>query len=126
MAAPKAWYLWEARASTLLPKPSVIDHFANAYTALSLARIECHYFMNNSFLETNQILDNAARLHDIPGVIVHGRYDVVCPVEQAWALHELWPQAQLQIIPDAGHSATEPGIMDALLAATGRIADRLL
>ena len=120
MAAAKAWSLWEGRASTLLPKSAVVDHFANPYTALSLARIECHYFMNDSFLEQGQILNNAARLHDIPGVIVHGRYDVICPVENAWELHRAWPQSQMQVIADAGHSATEPGIVDALVSATNR------
>jgi proline iminopeptidase len=125
MAAAKAWSVWEGRASTLLPRAAVIDHFANPLTALGLARIECHFFVNNSFLEDNQILQRADRLHGIPGVIVHGRYDVVCPLEQAWLLHQAWPQANLEIIPDAGHSATEPGIVDALLRATGRFA-RLL
>ena len=125
MAAAKAWSVWEGRASTLLPKASVIDHFANPLTALSLARIECHYFVNDSFLEDNQILKQADRLHGIPGIIVHGRYDVVCPLEQAWLLHAAWPQASLEIIPNAGHSATEPGIVDALLRATGDFAQRL-
>jgi proline iminopeptidase len=120
MAAAKAWSLWEGRASTLLPKAAVVNHFADPYTALSLARIECHYFMNDSFLERDQILNNADRLRDIPGVIVHGRYDVVCPLEQAWALHQAWPQSHLQVIADAGHSATEPGIVDALVNATNR------
>jgi proline iminopeptidase len=124
MAAARAWSLWEGRASTLLPKAGVVDHFVNPHTAMSLARIECHYFMNNSFLEPNQILNETQRLHDIPGVIVHGRYDVVCPVEQAWILHEAWPTSRLQIIQDAGHSATEPGIVDALVTATIQFANR--
>lgn len=124
MAAAKAWSLWEGRASTLLPKAAVVDHFANPRTALSLARIECHYFMNNSFLESDQLLQRAGRLQDIPGVIVHGRYDVVCPLEQAWALHRAWPRAELKVIPDAGHSATEPGIIDALVTSTVRFAER--
>jgi proline iminopeptidase len=124
MAAAKAWSLWEARASTLLPRTSVVEHFTNPHTALSLARIECHYFMNDSFLEPDQILKNAACLNGIPGVIVHGRYDVVCPVEQAWELHRAWPGARLEIIPDAGHSATEPGIVDALMNATSQFAMR--
>ena len=124
MAAAKAWSLWEGRASTLLPKAAVVDHFTNPQTALSLARIECHYFMNNSFLEDDQLLKHANRLVDIPGVIVHGRYDIVCPLEQAWALHRAWPQAELMVIPDAGHSATEPGIVDALITATNRFAVR--
>lgn len=124
MAAARAWSLWEGRASTLLPRTSVVDHFGNPHTALSLARIECHYFMHDCFLEPDQIVRNAGQLHGIPGVIVHGRYDVVCPVEQAWALHEAWPQARLQIIADAGHSATEPGIVDALVTAAAQFAMR--
>jgi proline iminopeptidase len=125
MAAAKAWSLWEGRTATLLPRQSVIEHFANPFTALSLARIECHYFINNSFLEPDQILARADRLKGIPGVIVHGRYDVVCPVEQAFALHQAWPEAQLEVIADAGHSATEPGIVDALVRATDAFAERL-
>jgi proline iminopeptidase len=125
MAAAKAWSLWEAHASTLLPKPAVVDHFGNPRTALSLARIECHYFMHDSFLQPEQILANAARLHGIPGVIVHGRYDVVCPAEQAWALHRAWPDAELHMVADAGHSALEPGIVDALVTATIHLAMRL-
>jgi proline iminopeptidase len=124
MAAAKAWSLWEGRASTLLPKAAVVDHFGHPKTALSLARIECHYFMNDSFLRPGQILDDAARLKDIPGVIVHGRYDVVCPLEQAWMLHRVWPQSRLQVVQDAGHSATEQGIVDALVKATDQFALR--
>jgi proline iminopeptidase len=124
MAAAKAWSLWEGRASTLLPKASVTDHFTSPKTALSLARIECHYFVNNSFVSAGRILQQASRLRDIPGVIVHGRYDIVCPLEQAWALHQAWPQSRLHIIQDAGHSATEPGIVDALLTATRQFSRR--
>jgi proline iminopeptidase len=122
MAAAKAWSLWEGRASTLLPKTAVVNHFNNPGTALSLARIECHYFMNDSFLQADQILGNAIRLKEIPGVIVHGRYDVVCPLEQAWLLHQAWPESRLQVIQDAGHSASEPGIIDALVTATSQFA----
>jgi proline iminopeptidase len=118
MAAAKAWSRWEARTSTLLPRKEVVDHFSSPYTALSLARIECHYFMNDAFLQPNQIIRDAGRLADIPAYIVHGRYDVVCPLENAWLLHEVWPRAELRIIPDAGHSATERGIVDALVRAT--------
>lgn len=125
MAAARAWSVWEGRTSTLLPSHAVADHFAEPYVALSLARIECHYFMHDSFLEPDQILRDAHRLHGIPGVIVQGRYDVVCPTESAWALHRAWPQAHLNIIPDAGHSATEPGIIDALVRATDTFAERL-
>jgi proline iminopeptidase len=125
MAAAKAWSLWEAHASNLLPKPAVVNHFGNPHTALSLARIECHYFMHDSFLEPDQILKHAGRRAGIPGVIVHGRYDVVCPAEQAWALHRAWPEAHLHMIPDAGHSALEPGIVDALVTATIEMAMRV-
>ena len=124
MAAAKSWALWEGRTSTLRPRDAVLNHFGDPFTALSLARIECHYFVNDSFLETDQILRDASRLADIPGHIVHGRYDVVCPVENAWELHLAWPRAQLEIIPDAGHSATEPGITDALVRATDAVAER--
>ncbi len=125
MAAAKAWSLWEGRAATLQLSKSVVDHFAKPSTALSLARIECHYFMHDSFLEADQILRNAHRLADIPAIIVHGRYDIVCPVENAWALHRAWPQATLKIIADTGHSASEPGITDALIKATMTLSHRL-
>ena len=118
MAAAKAWSTWEGRCSNLKPRTEVINHFSDPRTALSLARIECHYFTNDSYLEQDQIIRDAQRLKDIPGVIVHGRYDVVCPVENAWRLHQAWPHAELRIIADAGHSATEPGIIDALVNAT--------
>ncbi|KAF0191971.1 MAG: proline iminopeptidase [Gammaproteobacteria bacterium] len=124
MACAKAWSIWEGRLSTLQPKKTVIGHFSDPFTAVSLARIECHYFMNESFLAPNQILDNAALIADIPGVIVHGRYDVVCPLKSAWELHRAWPKSELKIIPDAGHSATEPGIIDALVRATNQFADQ--
>ncbi len=125
MAAAKAWSLWEGKTSTLRPSEAVVGHFGNPYTALSLARIECHYFVHDSFLAPEQILRDADRLKGIPGVIVHGRYDVVCPVENAWQLHQAWPEAQLKIIQDAGHSASEPGTVDALVQATIDFAERL-
>lgn len=125
MAAAKAWSLWEGRAATLQLSKAVVDHFARPSTAFSLARIECHYFMNDSFLEADQILRNAHRLADIPAILVHGRYDIVCPVENAWALHRAWPQATLKIIADAGHSASEPGITDALIKAAMTLSHRL-
>jgi len=125
MAAAKAWSLWEGRTATLKPEPTVVDHFADPHTALSLARIENHYFVNHSFLEPDQLIRDVGRLAGIPGVIVHGRYDVVCPVENAWRLHQAWPESELNIVPDAGHSAFEPGIRRALVEATDRFADRL-
>lgn len=125
MAAAKAWSRWEGKTSNLLPRKEVVDHFSEPYTALSLARIECHFFMNDTFLEPDQILRDAPRLADIPGVIVHGRYDAVCPLKNAWDLHQAWPRAELRVIPDAGHSALEPGIVDALVRATVDLSKRL-
>jgi proline iminopeptidase len=122
MAAAKAWSIWEGRTATLNANSDVVKHFANPHVALSLARIECHYFVNQSFLEPDQLLRNAQRLRGIPGVIVHGRYDVICPLEQAYALREVWPEAKLDIVPGAGHAAGEPGIVDALIKATREIA----
>lgn len=126
MAAAKAWSLWEGRTLTLLENRSVVDHFSDPRTALSLARIECHYFVHDSFLAPNQILRDAHRLHNIPGVIVHGRYDIVCPLESAWDLHKAWPQAEFKIIPNAGHAASEKGITDALMRAAEDMARRLI
>lgn len=123
MHAAKAWSIWEGRCSTLRPNHDVTEHFGDPHVALAMARIESHYFVNDSFLSPNQIIANAFRLEDIPGVIVHGRYDVVCPVDNAFALHEAWPGAELQIVRDAGHSAFEPGIIDALIRATEKVAD---
>ncbi|RUM94435.1 MAG: prolyl aminopeptidase [Thiothrix sp.] len=125
MRAAEAWSLWEGRCATLLPSPELTSHFAQPYFALSLARIECHYFMNKSFMRPNQLLEDAAILKDIPGVIVHGRYDSICPVDQAWALHRAWPRSELKIIPDAGHAASEPGITQALLDATNTMFTRV-
>ena len=122
MAAAKAWSIWEGRTATLNANPDVVKHFANPHIALSLARIECHYFVNQCFLEPDQLLRDAYRLRDIPGIIVHGRYDVICPLEQAYALREVWPEAKLEIVPGAGHAAGEPGIVDALIKATREIA----
>lgn len=124
MAAAKAWSGWEGRTLTLVESPAVIGHFSSAHTALSLARIECHYFMHDSFLEPNQILRDAHRLKDIPGVIVHGRYDMVCPLESAWELHQAWPQAEFKIVAGTGHAASERGTMDVLVQAADDMAQR--
>lgn len=113
--AAKAWSVWEGRCATLYPNPDVVEHFSHPHVAIALARIECHYFMNNAFLEPDQILRDARKLADIPGVIVHGRYDMVCPLENALALGAVWPEADLRIIRNAGHSASEPAIVDALI-----------
>jgi proline iminopeptidase len=125
MAAAKAWSVWEGRTATLLPNSAVVNHFGDPHVALSLARIECHYFVHQAFLRPNQLLEDAGRLAGIPGVIVHGRYDLICPLENAWALHHAWPGSELVIVPDAGHAASEPGIRSALVEAADRFA-RLL
>ena len=125
MSAAKAWSIWEGRTATLMPQDSVINHLADPFTALSMARIENHYFMNDSFLEEDQILRHADRLAGIDGVIVQGRYDVVCPMESAWALHRAWPEAAFKVVGDAGHSASEEGITRALVQATSAMGRRL-
>lgn len=116
--AARAWSVWEGRTSNLRPKPAVLDHFSEEHITLSLARIECHYFINDSFLREDQLLQDAHKLAGIPGVIVHGRYDVVCPLEQAYALHRAWPEAEFIVAPQSGHSALEEEIVDALVRAT--------
>jgi len=115
MGAAKAWSIWEGSTATLLPDKSVIDYFSDPHIALSIARIECHYFINKSFLSPGQILNNAQNLKDIPGFIVHGRYDVICPIDQAVLLDQHWPESKLMVIDNAGHAVTERGISDALV-----------
>ncbi len=115
--AAKAWAVWEATAASLNPDKNLIEHFANTDVALALARIENHYFVNACFLQENQIIANLSRITDIPAIIVHGRHDMVCPLTQAWALNSEWRKAALQIIENAGHAATEPGITEALVEA---------
>jgi proline iminopeptidase len=121
LQAARAWSIWEGSTSKLFFDPSMIEKFADPEFALAFARIECHYFMNNSFFSTdNYLIENVGSIRAIPSVIVQGRYDVVCPIMSAWELHRAWPEAQLRIIPDAGHSISEPGIIDALVSATDR------
>ena len=125
LAAAKAWSLWEGRCASLLPNEAIVNHFDQARTALSLARIESHYFVNHAFLEPDQLLREAQRLAHVPGVIVHGRYDLICPLENAWELHRAWSASDLIVVPDAGHAASEPGIRSALVEATDRFAEQL-
>ncbi|MAR59125.1 MAG: prolyl aminopeptidase [Porticoccaceae bacterium] len=122
MAAAKAWSILEGRCATLHPDEDFVAHFANPHLAIAMARIESHYFINKAFLEPNQIIRNAGKLKGIPGTIVHGRYDMVCPVNQAFALSEAWPEARFDVIADAGHSSSEVGTVDALIRATERLA----
>jgi len=122
MAAAKSWSAWEGHCATLRPNITVMDHFAEPHTALSMARMEVHYFSNKAFIDENQILDNMQGIAEIPGIIVHGRYDMVCPLENATSLHHHWAASELQIIRDAGHASSEAGIVDALVRATDSIA----
>jgi proline iminopeptidase len=119
LAAAKAWSVWEASTSFLYPSAEFIAHAGEDAFATAFARIECHYFVNRGFFEVeDQLLRDVARIRKIPATIVQGRYDVVCPMMSAWELHRAWPEAQFEIVPDAGHSAYEPGIVHALVAAT--------
>jgi proline iminopeptidase len=119
LAAAKAWSVWEASTSFLYPSAEFIAHAGEDAFATAFARIECHYFVNRGFFDVeDQLLRDVDRIRKLPGVIVQGRYDVVCPMMSAWELHRAWPEAQFEIVPDAGHSAYEPGIVHALVAAT--------
>lgn len=121
LSAARAWSVWEGSTSKLIPDPDAIARFDEPHLALSLARIECHYFVNGAFFETdNWLIENVDRIRHIPSVIVQGRYDVVCPIMSAWALHVAWPEADFHIIQDAGHAVSEPGIVSALVEATDR------
>ena len=120
MPAARAWSTYEGACSTLLPSPETVAYFAGDVVALGLARIEAHYFINDIFMPPNALLDNAHRLRGIPGVIVQGRYDAVCPIVTADDLHQAWPEAEYIIVPDAGHSAWEPGICSELVRAAER------
>ena len=125
MPAARAWSVYEGSCSTLLPSRETVDYFAGDVVALGLARMEAHYFRHDIFLPENALLANAGRLRGIPGVIVQGRYDVVCPIVSAHELAAAWPEADYQVVPDAGHSAWEPGISAALVAACERFKARL-
>lgn len=114
----KAWSIWEARTSCLLPNPDLVKHFEDAKAALPFARIEAHYFHNKAFFESdNYLLEHIEQIRQIPAVIVQGRYDVVCPPISAWDLHKAWPEAHFKLVPDAGHSAHEKGIQSLLVEA---------
>lgn len=123
LEAARAWSIWEGSTSKLFPDYGLQERFGENQFAEAFARIECHYFVNKGFLETeDQLLRECDRIQHIPAVIVQGRYDVVCPMVSAWELHQALPQAELIVVPDAGHSMTEPGIRSALIRATDRFA----
>ncbi|MEZ4385762.1 MAG: prolyl aminopeptidase [Nannocystaceae bacterium] len=127
LEAARAWSTWELSTSHLFPSAEDIHQAASDDEfSLAFARIEAHYFMNQGFFASPWwIYDNIDNLRHIPAVIVQGRYDVVCPVQTAWDLHKAWPEAELRIVDDAGHSAFEPGIIHELVEATDRFADVL-
>ena len=122
--AALAWSNWEGQTITLLPEPSTSDAFADPDFALAFARIENHYFVHAGWLEEGQLLNDAHKLQDIPGTIVHGRYDMPCPAKYAWALHKGWPKAEFYLIEGAGHAYSEPGILDRLIRATDKYAGK--
>ena len=122
----RAWATWEASTSRLIPDPEFITEFSEPGSADALARIEAHYFVNKGFLDgPDQLLDGVDRIRHIPAAIVQGRYDMCCPVTTAWDLHDRWPEAAFEIVPDAGHSAIEAGITDRLIEATDRFGKAL-
>lgn len=123
--AAVAWSTWEAATITLEPDEDLIARFAEPAYALAFARIENHYFVHAGWLAEGQLIANADRLADIPGVIVQGRYDVATPAMTAWDLHRAWPAADYRVVPVAGHAQTEPGIVAELVAATDRFATRV-
>jgi proline iminopeptidase len=122
--AARAWSVWEGETITLLPSQALADTHADDHFALAFARLENHYFVHDAWLEEGQLLRDAHRLHGIPGVIVHGRYDMPCPARYAWALHRAWPGAEFHLVEGAGHAYSEPGILDRLVRATDGFAGR--
>ncbi|HAX74874.1 MAG TPA: prolyl aminopeptidase [Cyanobacteria bacterium UBA11372] len=124
LEAARAWSIWEASTSRLFPDLDLKQRFGVDAFAEAFARIECHYFINKGFLEPeDQLLLNVDRIRHIPAVIVQGRYDVVCPMMSAWELHRAWEEAEFIVVPDAGHSMSEPGIRSALIEATDKFAN---
>ncbi len=119
--AARAWSIWEGRTSMLIPNEALVSKMGDDEFAIAFARIECHYFINKGWVDgPRNLLNNVPKIRRIPGVIVQGRYDVVCPLRSAWDLHRAWPEADLRIVADAGHSAFENGITDELVMATDR------
>ena len=123
LRAAKAWSVWEGGTVSLIPSEERMQSFSSDAFAVAFARIECHYFVNGGFFERDdQILANLDKVRRIPAVIVQGRYDVVTPMKTAWEMSRRWPEADFKVIPDAGHAASEPGVIDALVRATNRFA----
>jgi proline iminopeptidase len=121
--AAQAWSVWEASTVSLIPRNEVVASYSDPGYAVAFARIENHYFRNGGFFRDDQLIRDATRIRDIPGVIVQGRYDICTPMATAWALHEAWPEAEFHVVPDAGHAYFEPGILHRLIEATDRFRD---
>lgn len=123
--AAQAWSVWEGLTATLIPDEQVLDHFSDPHAALSIARIECHYFVNDSFFTPNQLLNDIEKIKHIPGYIVQGRYDMICPIEQAWSLHQAWPNSELIVLPTSGHAVLEEDITNALINVCDQLGEKL-
>ena len=125
LEAARAWSIWESALSYIKFNKNYIKRAGDADFAAAFARIECHYFINGGFLEReSQLLDDVPKIRHIPATIVQGRFDVVCPMRSAWDLHRAWPEADLRIVPDSGHSAFEPSTARELVMATDRYSRR--
>jgi len=122
LRAAKAWSTWEGLTVTLLPDPEMMAEFTEDNHAIAIARIENHYMLHRGWLEEGQLLEGAAKLRGIPGVIVQGRHDCCTPPRAAWELKRAWPEVELNIVPDGGHLYNEPGVLDGLIRATDRFA----
>ncbi|MCF1449916.1 prolyl aminopeptidase [Agrobacterium vitis] len=125
LACARAWSQWEGATISLIPNIQQIENFGEDHYAIAFARLENHFFMNRIWMEDGQLLRDAHKLKGIPGVIVHGRYDMPCPLRYAWELSKLWPDADLHIVEAAGHAMSEPGILDQLIRATDRFAGKI-
>jgi proline iminopeptidase len=125
ISAAKAWARWEVEISSFRPSKSSGNYFLATHTAIPLAKISSHYFRNHSFIAENQILENADKLAGIPGYIIHGRYDMICPPDQAYALSEKWQDGELHLVREGGHSGFDEAMIDALIRSTCRMAKRL-
>ncbi|KWV96071.1 prolyl aminopeptidase [Erythrobacter sp. AP23] len=124
LAAAREWSLWEGHVATLLPNESLLESFGDPAKAVPFARICAKFFLEGFFLEENELLEKVGRLSGIPGIIVQGRHDICTPPSAAWALKKAWPEAELWMVDDAGHSASEPGIVDGLVRATDQLAGK--
>lgn len=125
MAAAKQWSVWEAQCATLLPNPAILQYANDPISALPFAIVATHFMKHQCFIEPNQILQNMAQITHIPGFIVHGRYDMVCPLDNAFDLFSLWQNSELDVVREAGHSELEPGVSDAVIKAAAKMAQRL-